>query len=133
VGSTGLKLNGGQRRGLTQRLLFALGRFSRQVERVTVSLSDVTNPLGGIDRRCQMRAWLRQGGSVAVQTVDGAGAVDRAATRLATRVEWAIVDVWHETPPRRPLETPPSQGSSAWPGAPGRGHRGAARARPRRA
>jgi hypothetical protein len=90
--AAGSDVTDSQRERVAERLLLALGRFGGGVTRVTVRLSDVANPLGGFDTRCAMRAWLRPRGSVAVETVDGAGAIDRAATRLAARVELALVD-----------------------------------------
>jgi hypothetical protein len=75
-----------------RRLLYALSRFGAGVERVAVRLSDEANPLGGFDRRCCMRAWLRRHDSVRVEAVDGPLAIDRAVGRLAERVEWTLVD-----------------------------------------
>jgi hypothetical protein len=92
MAATGSDVTNAQRESVARRLLLNLGRFGAGVERVTVRLSDVANPLGGFDTRCEMRAWLRPSGSVAVETVDGDTAIDRAATRLAARVEWALVD-----------------------------------------
>jgi hypothetical protein len=110
VGSAGLRVTEDQRQSVERRLLLALTRFSGQLERVKVRLSNVANPMGGVDRRCQMEAWLRSGGSVAVETVDGPAAVDRAAIRLAARVEWAVVDGWSEIPSQRITVALPSHG-----------------------
>lgn len=90
--TAGSRVPDAQRQGVERRLRLALSRFGRGVERVTVRLSDVANPLGGVDTRCRMRAWLRLSGSVAVQTLDGSTAIDRAAARLAARVEWTLVN-----------------------------------------
>jgi hypothetical protein len=78
------------RRGVERRLLYALSRFGPGVERVTVRLSDVVNPLGGVDRRCRMRAYLRRQESIRVETLDGPQGIDRAVSRLAERVEQAL-------------------------------------------
>jgi len=78
------------RRGVERSLLYALSRFAPGIERVSVHLSDVANPLGGVDRRCRMRAYLRRHQSIRVETVDGPQGIDRAVTRLAQRVEWAL-------------------------------------------
>jgi hypothetical protein len=59
---------------------------------VAVRLSDVANPLGGVDQRCRMRAWLTGKKNVRVETMDGPLAIDRAVGRLAERVGWALVD-----------------------------------------
>ncbi len=95
--ATGLEVGDDLRVGVERRLLYALSRFGAGVERVVVRLSDVPNPLGGFDRRCCMRAWLRGDEIVRVETRDGPAALDRAAGRLASRVEWALVNGRAET------------------------------------
>jgi hypothetical protein len=81
------------RRSVERSLLYALSRFGPGVERVSVHLSDVANPMGGVDRRCRMRAYLRRHQSIRVETMDGPQGIDRAVTRLAERVEWALASV----------------------------------------
>jgi ribosome-associated translation inhibitor RaiA len=49
------------------RLRFALGRFAGRVGRVTVRLSDVNGPRGGIDKRCRIVASLVPRGMVMVE------------------------------------------------------------------
>ena len=70
----------------------ALSRFGARVQRVTVRIARPTNPLGGIDHRCRMRAWLQAAGDVRAEAINGKveAAVGRAATRLATGVGWAL-------------------------------------------
>jgi hypothetical protein len=70
----------------------ALSRFGGRVRRVTVRIAKPTNPLGGIDHRCRMRAWLQAAGDVRAEAINGKveAAVGRAATRLATGVGWAL-------------------------------------------
>jgi hypothetical protein len=92
VAGAGLDISIDLRRSVERRLLYALTRFGTRVERVAVRLSDVANPLGGVDRRCQMQAWLGEGSVVHVETLDGPSAIARAVTRLAQRVEWALDD-----------------------------------------
>jgi len=85
-------------RGSVERcLLFSLSRFGPGVERVVVRLSDTANPLGGFDRRCRMRAWLRRHESVRVEALDGPFAIERAVERLTKRVEWVLVNGRAET------------------------------------
>jgi hypothetical protein len=106
VTAKGFRLGAEQRRVVEQRLLYALSRFGAGVERVAVGLADERNALGGLDRRCRMRAWLRNGGSAAVETLDGRAALDRAAERLVLRVEWALLDGRAEpSPPSPPVVT----------------------------
>ena len=92
VFSAGRRVEDGLRRSVGQRLLYALSRYGAGIERVAVRLSDVANPLGGVDQRCRMRAWLTGKKNVRVETMDGPLAIDRAVGRLAERVGWALVD-----------------------------------------
>jgi hypothetical protein len=75
-----------------RRVRLALSRFGGRVRRVTVRVARPTNPLGGIDHRCRMRAWLQAAGDVRAEAINGRveAAVDRAAARLATCVDWAL-------------------------------------------
>ena len=75
-----------------RRVRLALSRFGERVQRVTVRIAKPTNPLGGIDHRCRMRAWLQAAGDVRAEAINGKveAAVGRAATRLATGVGWAL-------------------------------------------
>ena len=109
MSAEGLPVSAAERRRLERRLVYALSRFGKGVERVAVRLSDETNALGSLDRRCRMRAWLRNRKSVAVETLDGRASFDRAAERLVVRVEWALVNGRAEMPSLlRPLVVPPS-------------------------
>ena len=71
-----------------RRLSFALSRFRGRVRGVSVRLTDVNGPRGGIDKRCAMEARLAPRGTVRVEDTDSAlpAAVDGAATRLARAV-----------------------------------------------
>jgi len=99
VEATGGRVSAALRRSVEQRVIYTFSRFGPGVERVAVRIADRQNVLGGVDRRCRMRAWLKHRESVAVETLDGPGAIDRAADRLAARVEWALVNGRAETPP----------------------------------
>jgi hypothetical protein len=71
----------------------ALSRFGRRVQKVSVRIAEAANPLGGMDRRCCMRAWLQAAaGDVRAEAINGRieTAVGRAAARLATSVAWAL-------------------------------------------
>ena len=92
VVAAGFDISDDLRKRVRQRVLLSLSRFAPGVERITVHLSDEVNPLGGLDRCCRMQAWLVRRKSVRVETKDGALAIERAVERLATRVEWALVD-----------------------------------------
>src|SRR5512134_467961 len=75
-----------------RRVHLALSRFGGRVQRVTVRIARPTNPFGGIDHRCRMRAWLQAAGDVRAEAINGKveAAVGRAAARLATGVGWAL-------------------------------------------
>src|ERR1044071_907763 len=77
---------------VVRRVRLALSRVGRRVQKVSVHVADIANPLGGIDRQCQMRAWLQLAGDVQAEAINGRieTAVGRAAARLATRVAWAL-------------------------------------------
>jgi hypothetical protein len=110
VDGTGFRVSGELRRSVQRRLVYALSRFGEAVERVAIRLSDEKNAFGGVDKRCRMRAWLRHLGSVGVETLDGAGSIDRAVDRLAVRVEWALVNGGAETPSQMTAVASPARG-----------------------
>src|SRR3982751_2969006 len=55
---------------IERRLRFALGRFAARIRRLTVRLTDVNGPRGGLDKRCRIAVALVPRGTV---TVEGAG------------------------------------------------------------
>jgi ribosomal subunit interface protein len=68
-----------------RRLRFSLGRFASRLGRVTVRISDVNGPRGGVDKVCRISAKLTQSGQVVVQeTVDANlyAAIDHATERI---------------------------------------------------
>lgn len=84
-----LHLTEAQRLRMSRRVLLALSRFGPRVHKVSVRVAELASPLGGMDQRCRMRAWLRAGdGGIGVEVINGRieAAVGRAATRLAARV-----------------------------------------------
>ena len=76
---------------VVRRVLLALSRFGPRVRRVKVSLAEPPNPLGGIDQRCQIRAWL-ESDDIRAEAINGGieAAVARAAAQLAKRVDAAL-------------------------------------------
>lgn len=83
---------------LAQRQLqFALGRFGNRVRTLTVRLSDLNGPKGGVDKRCLVTVRLsRPRRVVVVEDVDAneaaviARAVDRASRAVARAVDVAL-------------------------------------------
>jgi sigma 54 modulation/S30EA-like ribosomal protein len=76
------------RGSVERRVLLALSRFGPRLEKVTVRLAEPENPLGGIDQRCRMRAWLVPPTDIRAEAINGTidAVVSRAAAQLAKRV-----------------------------------------------
>ncbi len=76
-----------------KRLEFALGRFASRVRSLTVRLTDVNGPRGGVDKRCLMMIHLARPSRVIViedVDVDAGVAVSRAAERASRAVARAV-------------------------------------------
>lgn len=71
-----------------RRALFAVGRFSPRIERLSIRLADANGPRGGVDKECQLEARLRPAGElrVAERDTDMHAAIDRATERLGRAV-----------------------------------------------
>jgi putative sigma-54 modulation protein len=74
------------------RLAFALARFDRQVRDITVSLTDLNGPKGGVDKQCRLVARLRPNGRVTIEqsASDFHAAIARAADRMGYAVSRAL-------------------------------------------
>jgi hypothetical protein len=92
VSGVDVSLSQGLRGKVVRRVLLALSRFGPRVRKVTVRLSEPLNPLGGVDQRCRMRAWLEQSNGIHAEAINGGfePAVARAAKQLAKRVDSAL-------------------------------------------
>jgi hypothetical protein len=90
--SAGLVLAKARRVEMRRRVLLAMSRFDPGTRGVTVRLAESQNPLGGVDRRCRVRAHLRSGLVLQAEAVDGEleEAVGRSAARLARLVAAAL-------------------------------------------
>jgi len=84
-----LELSLAVRRMIARRLGFALDRFGARISAVTVWLSDVNGPRGGVDTLCRLKVALTAGRPVVVEARDAsvpsviAGAADRIARAVA--------------------------------------------------
>jgi len=52
---------------IQRRADFALGRFAARIQRLTVRLTDVNGPRGGIDKRCRIAIDLVPSGTVMIE------------------------------------------------------------------
>ncbi len=52
---------------MERRLRFALGRFGDSINEVTVRLTDLNGPKGGVDKNCLIVVKMRKGGEIIVQ------------------------------------------------------------------
>jgi len=88
VRARGLNLTGAHRAEADRRLLFALGRFGRQVAGVMLRMDDVNGPRRGSDKRFQISARLLRGETVRIEGrhEDVYGAINQAADRLGRAV-----------------------------------------------
>ncbi len=84
----GLAIDSPTRAYIERRFLFALGRFSTRIHRVSVSLTDVNGPRGGRDIRCLASVQIAPTGLVTIEVSDerSTAASDRAAERAAMAV-----------------------------------------------
>lgn len=76
-----------------RRLEYALGRVSSRVRSVTVRLTDVNGPRGGVDKKCAVAVRLARPKRLIViedTDADTAIAIDRAADRAARAVVRAV-------------------------------------------
>lgn len=89
-----IKLGTELREYISRRLHFALGRFGPALERVSVRVSDVNGPRGGMDKQCRIRAELRASGAAPLAAevceADLYAAVDRATDRIGRSVARAL-------------------------------------------
>lgn len=83
IQARGFALSAGLRTHVEHRLRFALSRFQDRLMRVTVRLSDVNGPRGGVDKLCQFHLRLHGLPDIVVKDTEADlyVAVDRAAER----------------------------------------------------
>jgi hypothetical protein len=92
VTSAGFALTKARRGEVRRRVLLAMSRFGREVDGVRAQLAETSNPLGGIDQRCRVRARLQSGLVLRAEAIGGEieTTVGRSAARLALLVAAAL-------------------------------------------
>ena len=81
------------RDALTRRAQFALDRFSDRIARVTVSLSDLNGPKGGVANEVNVAVDLRGRGGIFIREIDesalqaGSRALERSGRAVARELE----------------------------------------------
>jgi ribosome-associated translation inhibitor RaiA len=88
IRATGVPIDPGDRDYLRRKLDLRLGKFARNIERVSVRIGDVNGPRGGVDKTCAIKVVLAHVPSVVVTEQDASlkGAMDGALQRIARTV-----------------------------------------------
>jgi ribosome hibernation promoting factor len=75
-----------------RRINYAVDRHKHRIGRISVCLSDLNGPRGGVDKLCQMTADVRGIGTVLITETgsDLAEAIGNAARRLGLRIGRSI-------------------------------------------
>jgi ribosomal subunit interface protein len=78
------KLTDAIRHHVRRRVDFAIGRFATRISRVTVRLSDVNGPRGGVDKECRIHVRLDGHGPIVVTELaeDMYASIDLACGRV---------------------------------------------------
>ncbi|MBX7106316.1 MAG: HPF/RaiA family ribosome-associated protein [Gemmataceae bacterium] len=88
IHSQGMSIDSTIRERIDRRLGFALGRFGDRIGRVTVNLTDLNGPRGGIDNRCRIVVEILGQERAVVEDTDFDlhAVIDRAADRIGQAV-----------------------------------------------
>jgi CBS domain-containing protein len=102
----GAALNSSDREAIARKLGMRLGKFASSIERVTVRVSDVNGPKGGVDHRCLIKVVLSGLPSVVVERRDSAlqravnAAIGSAAVAVRRSVQRRRLKPLHRGRPR---------------------------------
>ena len=85
-------LDAATRKFAERRILFALSRFAQRINHVSVVISDINGPRGGVDQSCRTTVKMGRLGAITVTTTDDniRAAVARAADRVGRAVARTI-------------------------------------------
>ena len=102
----GATLDSEDRDNIARKLGMRLGKFASSIERVSVRLSDVNGPRGGVDHTCLIKVVLSGLPSVVVERRDSAlqravdGAIDATAQAVRRSVQRRRLKPLHRRKPR---------------------------------
>jgi ribosome hibernation promoting factor len=84
-------------------IAFAIDRYGTQLHHISVYLSDLNGPKGGVDKICQITASLKRGSSVLIleKGSETVPMVNRAVSRLGYRIGRRI-QRWKQPAARSP-------------------------------
>lgn len=90
--SKNLELTDNLQRHISRQIEFGLGRLSSHIRKVSVRLSDINGPRGGVDQHCQLIISLDQLPDVLIEDVasDLMFAINRASDRASRTVSRKI-------------------------------------------
>jgi ribosomal subunit interface protein len=73
---------------IEQKLQFSLNRFEQHISKITISLSDVNGPKGGLDKQCTLQVFLVNMNDVVIKDTQAtlSLAIDRAIKRAGRSV-----------------------------------------------
>ena len=91
VRSSNVPLSQPVRTYIDRRVRMVMGRFGRKIARVSVRVSDVNGPRGGVDKLCRIEA--RFWGNLPVVVEDAAGDLRQAIDRSIHRMGRAVARV----------------------------------------
>ena len=111
IHANGFEMTGALRQYTERRLASALGWARHHMRKLAVSLSDISGPRGGVDKRCKILVQLESGREVIIDEceADLYAAIDRAAERADRAVVRQVGRTRHFTHDRMPA---PAQGSA---------------------
>ncbi|WP_348946182.1 HPF/RaiA family ribosome-associated protein [Chitinibacter sp. FCG-7] len=92
IKSQNLVLTENLQRHIARQIEFGLGRLASHIRKVTVRLTDINGPRGGVDQHCQLVISLEQIPDVVIEDVasDLIFAINRAADRASRTVSRKI-------------------------------------------
>jgi len=95
IQTNGFEMTSALRSYTEHRLAIALGWAREHTHKLSVSLSDINGPRGGIDKRCKIQVQLGSGRAVIIENIEADlyvaidRAVDRADRAVVRQVERA--------------------------------------------